>query len=181
MIEGLTTFLATALLLGMSAINPCPGAERPSTCGVESGAGPRAMTQAQTACEALPPSSKVDEYGDLKPVEEKARVEKLAALLKGESEDTKAFIIAYAGRNGRTGEALARADRAKGYLVEMSNSYNTRINTLDCGYRDAPATEIWMTRVGAAPPRCAPTVEPGEAQVKGRKGRHPSRRRSRAL
>ncbi|MBC7933687.1 MAG: hypothetical protein H7Z38_24260, partial [Rubrivivax sp.] len=141
--------IATACLLLATAANPFS----------------QALRQAPAGCEALPSSVKVDEYGDLKPFEEGARLDKLVAALKGEDEDTKAFIIAYAGRGARRGEAWARADRAKEYLIEKSNSYNTRINALDCGHREGPATELWITRAGAAPPPCSPTVEPGEAQV----------------
>jgi hypothetical protein len=158
-------FISTACLLLATAANPFS----------------QALRQAPTGCEALPPSLKVDEYGDLKFSEEQAHLDKLVTSLKGEDEDTKAFIMAYAGRGGRRGEALARADRAKDYLIEKSVFYNSRTNILDCGHREEAATELWITRAGAAPPRCTPTVGPGEAQVKGRRGRPSSHRRSRAL
>lgn len=120
-------------------------------------------------CELLPQSRKFDEYGDLSADEEKQRLEKLAAALAAEDEEkgTKAFIIGYAGRDSRAGDGLARADRARKTLTEGSfqmSFYNTRVNTLDCGRREAPATEIWMTPAGAAPPRCAPTLDPAPAK-----------------
>ena len=43
-------------------------------------------------------SRKVDEYGDLPAAEEESRLDKLAAALKAEHEDTVAFIVAYVGR-----------------------------------------------------------------------------------
>ena len=168
--------------LDAQAVRAYANAGRPSICGIETGGDASATPQARAGCEGLAPSRKLDEYGDLKPVDENARLEKFVAALTGENEDedTKAFIIGYAGRRGRAGEALARADRAKDYLVERSVFNNTRINTLDCGHRETPSTELWITRAGAAPPLCSPTVAPGEVQVKGRR-RPSSRRRSRAL
>lgn len=129
-------------------------------------------------CDLLTPSRKFDEYGELSAEGETARLEKLAAALKAEPEDTKAFIIGYAGRGGRAGEGLTRADRAKEVLTEKSVFYNTRLNTLDCGRREAPATEIWITPAGASPPRCSPTLDPTPAPAKGGAVQRRPRRRS---
>lgn len=131
-------------------------------------------------CGLLVQSRKFDEYGDLSAEEEKTRLDKLAAALDAEPEDTKAFVIAYAGRDGRAGEAIKRADRAKQTLIDKSgyNSYNTRTNTLDCGRREAPSTELWITPAGASPPRCTPTLDPAPAPAKG--GAVPRRPRRRS-
>jgi len=128
-------------------------------------------------CERLTQSRKFEEYGDLSAAEEKSRAEKLAAALDAEQEDTVAFIIGYAGREGRAGAGLARADRAKQILVEKSGFYNSRLNTLDCGRRETPATEFWVTPAGAAPPRCSPTLAT-PAPAKGAARRPSPRRRS---
>lgn len=125
-------------------------------------------------------SRKVDEFGDVSGDEEKSRLERLAVALNAEVEDTKAFIIGYAGRSGRAGEALTRADRAKQLLVEKSFSYNTRLNTLDCGRREAASTQLWITPPGASPPPCSPTLDPTPtpAPAKGAPTRRPTRPRS---
>ncbi|MCA1618060.1 MAG: hypothetical protein LC795_01850 [Acidobacteria bacterium] len=148
--------------------------------------GARAVAQEGRAqdCGLLIQSRKFDEYGDLPAEEEKSRLEKLAAALKAEPEDTKAFVIGYAGRNGRAGSGLARADRAKQTLNAQSsyNSYNTRVNTLDCGRRETPSTEFWITPAGGAPPRCMPTLDPPTpAPAKGGPARRPARRSGRRL
>lgn len=116
---------------------------------------------AQPACE-LPPSRKLDEYvapgGD-----EQARLDNFLAVLKGEPEEVKGFVVAYAGRAARAGEALRRADAAKQHLIDKGpsyNSYNPRLNTLDCGRREQTTVELWLTPVGAAPPVCSPTLRP---------------------
>ena len=123
-------------------------------------------------------SRKVDEYGVLPAEVEKSRLEKFAAALDAETKDTKGFIIAYAGRSGRPGEALKRADSAKEILIDKSTFINDRLNTLDCGRREAPSTELWLTPVGASPPICSPTLDPTPAPAKGGAVRGRPRRRS---
>ena len=119
---------------------------------------PRAARQGQAACD-LPPSRKIDEYGAVSDGGEKARLDKLAALLQGEQEDVKGFIVAYAGRAARAGEALRRADAAKNYLTDKNVFYNSRLNTLDCGRREHTTVELWITPVASAPPVCSPTIK----------------------
>ncbi len=137
---------------------------------------PRAqVTRPQENC-GLPPSRKFDAYGKVGDADEHARLDKLAAALSVEADDVRAFIVGYGGRGARAGEGTRRADRAKYYLTEKSYWINDRLNTLDCGYREEPATELWLTTVGAAPPQCSQTLTPAEAQIKPDGGkRSPSR------
>ena len=130
-------------------------------------------------CSLLTPSRKFDEYGVVSDAEEKSRLERLAAALDAEDKEAKAFVIGYAGRAGRAGEGLARADRARAVLTDKSASYNTRLNTLDCGRRETPSTELWITPAGGSPPRCSPTLDPATAPAKGATGRPPRRRSGR--
>ena len=82
------------------------------------------------------------------------------------------FIVTYAGRSASLAEAQKRADVAKRRLLEkhqwinQSDVVNARLNTLVCGYREAPATELWVTPVGGAPPVCAPTIAVLKAPAK---------------
>jgi hypothetical protein len=111
----------------------------------------------------LPPSRKVDEYSTSAREEEQQRLEKLLLAL-GLEKDSHAFIVTYGGRSSTIAEAQKHADGAKRYLVEKQAFYagaeltNSHINTLFCGFRDAPSTELWITPLGAAPPLCAPTI-----------------------
>jgi hypothetical protein len=129
-------------------------------------------------CALLTPSRKFDEYGVVSDAGEKSRLERLAAALKAEDKETNAFIVGYAGRSGRAGEGLARADRAKQILTDESVFYNMRLNALDCGRRETPSTELWITPAGASPPRCSPTLDPTPAPAGGATTRRPPRRRS---
>jgi len=144
-----------------------------------------ALLLPQVAQETRPPdcrlpasSRKVGEYGDVPAAEELSRLERLRPALEAEHhDDVKAFIVAYAGRNSRPGEALARADRAKRALTDKSSFYAGRLNTLDCGRRETPAIELWITPVGASPPPCSPTLEPAAPFREAPGPRRPARRR----
>lgn len=151
----LAKMFVSASLLGVmgTAISTEPFA-RPS------GDNSALPAQDRSGC-GLPPSRKIDEYVSLGPDAEKTRLDKFAAAVEDEPEDTKGFIIAYAVRGGRSGQA--RADRAKEYLVEKQVMLNTRLNTLDCGHREAETIELWITPVGAAPPSCTPSVKSVDA------------------
>jgi hypothetical protein len=133
----------------------------------QTGNGSPPNSQDKHPC-GLQSSRKIDAYGSVSIKDEQARLDMFEAILKGESEDATGFIVTYAGRNARWSEAQARADRAKNYLVEKSVFYNSRLNTVDCGYREEQATELWISAIGTAPPLCSPTVKPGGEQIKGR-------------
>lgn len=141
----------------------------------QDGGGAPPASPAEAPC-GLEPSRKIDAYGETTPADEQARLEKFMALLGGESEDVKGFIVAYAGRTARAGAAQARADRAKEFLVEKNVSHNVRLNTLDCGRRETAETELWITPVATAPPPCAATFKPAGARPTAPARRPPARR-----
>ncbi len=123
--------------------------------------------------------TKFDEYGNVNFNDEKARLDNYAIQLQN-APGTQAYIIAYGGRRGRTGEAQARADRAKNYLVNTRGIDAGRISTVDGGFREDLAVELWLVPQGATPPTAAPTVQPGDVQTTtgpARRGTRRSRRR----
>ena len=151
-----------------SFVRPSPGrakAGRRFSHAQPAGQGP-------PACD-LPPSRKLDEYGELGREAEKSRLDKFASALESEPEDVKGFIIAYAGRAAPRGEALRRADSAKQHLTDKNAMINTRLNTLDCGRRESAAVELWLTPVGGAPPACAPTIRASAPAASGASPRTP--------
>lgn len=124
-------------------------------------------------------STKFDEYGNVNFNDEKARLDNYAIQLQN-APGTQGYIIAYGGRRGRTGEAQARADRAKNYLVNTRGIDAGRISTVDGGFREDLAVELWLVPQGATPPTAAPTVQPGDVQTTtgpARRGTRRSRRR----
>jgi hypothetical protein len=107
---------------------------------------------------------KIDEYGNIRFNDEKARLDNFAIELQNDPTAT-GYIIAYGGRRGRAGEAQARADRAKNYLVNQRGIDASRIQTIDGGFREDLTVELWIAPSGAQAPTASPTVDPSEVQT----------------
>ncbi len=94
------------------------------------------------------PPRKFDEYGDIRFNDEKARLDNYAIQLQNEP-GASGYIIAY---GTCAGEAQARADRAKNYLVNTRGIDASRIVTVDGGCRTDLAVELWVVPTGATAP-----------------------------
>ncbi|HEX3280432.1 MAG TPA: hypothetical protein VHR36_04305, partial [Pyrinomonadaceae bacterium] len=95
-----------------------------------------------------PPATKFDEYGNIKFNDEKARLDNYAIQLQNQP-GAQGYIIAY---GSCAGEAQARADRAKDYLVNTRGIDAGRIVTMDGGCRSDLTVELWIVPTGATPP-----------------------------
>jgi hypothetical protein len=104
-----------------------------------------------------------DEYSDIPFEEEKARLENFVIHLRREPQ-MKGYIIVYAGRRARIGEAKARAARAKNYLVNELSIKAERIITIDGGHREKLEVDLYSLPHGVPVPTC-PTVDPSEVQI----------------
>jgi hypothetical protein len=102
--------------------------------------------------------------------DDKARLDNLAIALQS-SPDDQAYIIIYAGRTSRVGQADALGRRTMDYLVNARGLESRRITIINGGYREADYIEIWVCPPGAKAPQPSPTVDPADVQ--------PSRERSR--
>jgi hypothetical protein len=94
------------------------------------------------------PPSKFDEYGNIKFNDEKARLDNYAIQLQN-APGSMGYIIAY---GTCAGEAQARADRAKDYLVNTRGIDAGRLTTVDGGCKSDLAVELWVVPTGATPP-----------------------------
>ena len=92
--------------------------------------------------------TKFDEYGNIKFNDEKARLDNYAIQLQNQP-GAQGYIIAY---GSCAGEAQARADRAKDYLVNTRGIDAGRIVTMDGGCRADLSVELWIVPSGATPP-----------------------------
>ena len=140
----------------------------PATCAVSS-------TCSTQVVRAAAPARKVDEYGNIRFNDEKARLDNFAIALQNEP-GSQGTIIAYGGRVGRAGEAQARADRARDYLVNTRGIDAGRIQTIDGGFRDTLTVELYVVPAGATAPTASPTVDATEVRTTaprrtGRRGR----------
>jgi len=107
---------------------------------------------------------KVDEYGNIRFNDEKARLDNFAIELQNDP-TSQGYLICYGGRRGRAGEAQARCDRAKNYLVTTRGIDASRVVTVDGGYREDLTVELWVVPTGAQPPAASPTVDPSEVKA----------------
>jgi hypothetical protein len=121
---------------------------------------------------------KIDEYGNIRFNDEKARLDNFAIELQNDP-TAQGYLICYGGRRGRAGEAQRRCDRAKDYLVTTRGIDASRIVTVDGGYKEELSVELWIVPSGATPPTASPTVQPSEVKTtpaprtrRGRRGRH---------
>jgi hypothetical protein len=139
----------------------CPGA--PATSGND---------------ENIPPPRKFDEYSDSPFSDEKARLDNLAIFLHQEPE-MKGYIIAYAGRRSRAGEAQARAERAKKYVVNERGIERGRIVTIDGGHREDLEVELYALPLSVSAPIPTPTVDRSKVQIIKSAGAKKNRRSNR--
>ena len=115
------------------------------------GADPSCSTTASCTTNVRPPKPvavKFDEYGNIKFNDEKARLDNFAIQLQNQPGST-GTIIAYGSCEG---EAQARADRAKDYLVNTRGIEAGRITTIDGGCRADLAVQLWVVPTGADAP-----------------------------
>lgn len=103
-----------------------------------------------------------DEYGDISIEYEQARLDTYAVALMNDPTMT-GYFVCYGGRRGRRGEATARCERAKSYLVNRRGFDPDRIIPLDGGFRQGLMVELWMMPPGMKPP-LNPTLAPAEVQ-----------------
>ncbi|HEX7957363.1 MAG TPA: PKD domain-containing protein, partial [Pyrinomonadaceae bacterium] len=109
-------------------------------------------------------SRKIDEYGNIRFNDEKARLDNFAIELQNDP-TAQGYLVCYGGRRGRTGEAQRRCDRAKDYLVTTRGITSDRIVTVDGGFREDLTVELWIVPSGATPPQNTPTVDPSEVRA----------------
>ena len=100
---------------------------------------------------------KFDEYSNLSLISERKRLDAFGRRLR-DLPSTQAYIIAYAGRRARVGEAPAIGKRAKSYLVNKNKVDVVRVQSVDGGYRDRWTVELYIIPVGVVPPSPEPTV-----------------------
>ena len=136
------------------------------TATVEVGGYDRSCSSSSSCTTSFPQAPgprKVDEYGNIKFNDEKARLDNYAIELQNDPQ-AQGYLVCYGGRTGRTGEAQRRCDRAKNYLVNTRGITADRLVTVDGGFREELTVELWVVPSGATPPPNSPTVDPTEVR-----------------
>jgi hypothetical protein len=124
----------------------------------------------------MPEPSKFSQFGSVTTGDERAALDAFATELQ-DKPGAQAYVIAYAGRKSRGGEARARAERAKAYLMSKHGMEDGRIVIVDGGHREGAAVELFTVPAGAVPPTPTPTLDPkGAPIVPDKKVKKPSNR-----
>lgn len=136
---------------------------------VDDGSGDRACrqtAQAATGVGALPtitPPKRFDEFPSIAFDDDKARLDNLAIELQN-SPGSIGYVVAYAGRGSRAGEADRMGRRAVDYLTAARGIGRDRLVFINGGHRESNTFELWVVPQGAEPPRPTPTLNPEQAR-----------------
>lgn len=135
---------------------------------VDDGSGDRSCrqtAQAATGVGALPnitPPKRFDEFPSVAFDDDKARLDNLAIELQNSPGST-GYVIAYAGRGSRAGEAERMGRRALDYLTTARGISRDRLVFINGGHRESNSFELWVVPQGAEAPRPTPTLTPEQA------------------
>ena len=139
-----------------------------ATLVVDDGSGDAACRQHAQASTSVVPKKPpevecktFDQFPSVAFDDDKARFDNLAIELQN-APDSQAYIIIYAGRTSRTGQADALGKRTMDYLVTQRGVDGRRITIINGGYRESDFIEIWVCPQGAKTPQATPTVQPGD-------------------
>lgn len=139
---------------------------------VDDGSGDRACRQTAQAATGvagitptITPIKRFDEFPSISRDDDKARFDNLAIELQNNPGST-GYVIAYAGRNSRAGEADRMSKRAFDYLTATRGLSRERLVTINGGYRESNSFELWLVPQGAEAPRPTPTVTPDERRMR---------------
>jgi hypothetical protein len=122
----------------------------------------------------------MDEYGNIRWGDERPRLDNFAVELKN-TPDAVGYIVGYAGRVARVGDARRRIERAKRYVVSARKINPSNVVTIDGGHKQDLTVELWILPRGADPPTASPTVDPSEVRFIKGKSKRKSRGRRVAL
>jgi len=114
-------------------------------------------------------------YRDTSLEKKQVYLDYFADLLKKSPPDSMVYIIGYAGRRARVGEAQTRANFAKDYLTQKRGVDSRQIVTIDGGYRDPAGVDLYVVRLGQAKPLSVPNIYPGNVEIIKDKGKNQRR------
>jgi len=124
---------------------------------------PGLSTEPNVKCEG-PTPSRFTFYRNVSVAREKSLLDSFGIALLDEPNRI-GYIIAYAGKRAPAGEAKAKAERAKSYLVRERGFNVNNLKTIDGGYREQLEVELYAVPDGICPPTAAPTVDPRDVQI----------------
>jgi hypothetical protein len=103
-------------------------------------------------------------YPDISVTEEKAHLSSFAKQLQSKV-DSRGFIVVYAGQKARAGEAKEHATFAKNYVINKYGIKPERVVTIDGGFREKFAVELYVISRDMREPLTLPTIRPSNIQI----------------
>jgi hypothetical protein len=104
------------------------------------------------------PPQKSDEFG---PMSDADMAERINTVIASLAPDDQLYIFAYAGRNNVRGYASTTLRQIRAHAFKSGIS-SERLASIDGGYREEAAFELWTVPIGAEPPKPTPTVSARE-------------------
>jgi hypothetical protein len=114
--------------------------------------------------DGVPSPNPIATFFDRNKIDVNVRLDNLAAELLTNTR-VRAYIITYAGRKSRHGEAKQMADDARRYLIETRMIPPDRIIAIDGGYRENAQYDLFTLSLEIPPPTPTPTVPSNEVQI----------------
>jgi hypothetical protein len=131
--------------------------------------------QCPDASRRLPPGRsqadsffKFDAYGDVPFAYEGERLDRFAGEIQRRP-DAEGYVIAYAGKSAYVGEARARAECARRYLIKKHHIKADKILAIDGGYRETREVELYVEPQGGPLPLAAPSLRPSKVKITQKK------------
>lgn len=132
------------------------GADKAITATVQIGGfPPECAADATVTLYIAGPARKADEFGTLAENDENARLDAFISML---TEKDLAYVFAYAGRTSPRGQAANDVRRIRARLL-TAGAPKERIVTIDGGFREDIAYELWVVPLGAETPHSTPTIK----------------------
>jgi hypothetical protein len=119
-----------------------------------------AVPQPLNAVKDVSRSSWFRAYGDTTSENEKSRLDKFASELKKRGGNSQGYIVAYAGCRAQKGQAKARAEQAREYVIQNHGIDSHRITTIDGGQRREMLIELHIRALGQPPPLVSTSIYP---------------------
>src|ERR1043166_5971328 len=102
------------------------------------------------------PAVKFDEFGTLKPEEEASKLDRFGFALEDDPAST-GYLIIYGGKTSLPADFKKRALALVTYVVSRGVA-NSRLRTIEGGYREQPFVELWIMLEGGFRPVPTPTI-----------------------
>jgi len=110
----------------------------------------------------------LDEFGDIRYEDAQGRLDNFVIQLfrlHEQEPEWRGYIVVYAGRRSRVGEAQFKANCYKNYLVRVRKMNPASLFAVDGGYREDMLVRLYLGRADYYPPILIPTVSPAKVQV----------------